>query len=108
MNGNIGSITQRLITVKTNNESRVYLGLLLLLVSTSLVAQQKVTDAGLIRLLKLQDSLHHRLPIEKLYLQTDKPAYAVGDTIWFKGYTFDADYFKIFIPQRTDIYRAGQ
>ena len=57
-------------------------------------AQQKITDAGLIRLLKLQDSLRSRLPIEKLYLQTDKPVYAVGDTIWFKGYTFDADYLK--------------
>jgi hypothetical protein len=25
-------------------------------------------------------------PIEKVYLQLDKPYYAVGDTIWFKGY----------------------
>jgi hypothetical protein len=25
-------------------------------------------------------------PIEKVYLQFDKPYYAVGDTIWFKGY----------------------
>jgi hypothetical protein len=26
------------------------------------------------------------LPLEKAYLQTDKPIYAAGDTIWFKGY----------------------
>nr|WP_294898919.1 carboxypeptidase regulatory-like domain-containing protein [uncultured Pedobacter sp.] len=25
-------------------------------------------------------------PIEKVYLQFDKPYYAVGDTVWFKGY----------------------
>src|SRR5688572_3409255 len=25
-------------------------------------------------------------PQEKIYLHTDKPYYAVGDTIWFKGY----------------------
>ncbi|MEO3403194.1 carboxypeptidase regulatory-like domain-containing protein [Mucilaginibacter sp. CAU 1740] len=25
-------------------------------------------------------------PIEKVYLHTDKPYYAVGDTLWFKGY----------------------
>ena len=25
-------------------------------------------------------------PFEKAYLHTDKPYYAAGDTIWFKGY----------------------
>lgn len=25
-------------------------------------------------------------PVEKVYLHTDKPYYALGDTIWFKGY----------------------
>ena len=34
-----------------------------------------------------------RLPVEKLYLQTDKPAYVQEDTIWFKAYLFNADYF---------------
>jgi hypothetical protein len=32
-------------------------------------------------------------PIEKLYLQTDKPYYSVGDTLRFKGYLLYADYF---------------
>nr|WP_294796119.1 hypothetical protein [uncultured Mucilaginibacter sp.] len=31
-------------------------------------------------------------PIEKLYLQTDKPYYGVGDTLRFKGYLLNADY----------------
>src|ERR1700679_1884340 len=25
-------------------------------------------------------------PVEKIYLQFNKPGYAIGDTIWFKGY----------------------
>ena len=32
------------------------------------------------------DDYNTKLPAEKLYLQFDKPFYAVGDTIWFKGY----------------------
>nr|WP_294792901.1 hypothetical protein [uncultured Mucilaginibacter sp.] len=31
-------------------------------------------------------------PVEKLYLQTDKPYYSVGDTLRFKGYLLNADY----------------
>jgi len=31
--------------------------------------------------------------IEKIYLHTDKIAYAAGDTIWFKAYLFNAAYF---------------
>lgn len=41
---------------------------------------------------KATDSLRHQLPIEKLYLQFDKPYYSAGDTIWFKAYLFQADY----------------
>ena len=29
---------------------------------------------------------------EKIYLQTDKPYYAAGDTLWFKAYLFNAAY----------------
>ena len=31
--------------------------------------------------------------IEKIYVQTDKPYYFLGDTLWFKAYLFDEDYF---------------
>jgi len=57
--------------------------------------QQKINDAGLVRLLNLQDTLHKRLPVEKAYIQTDKPFYTLGDTIWLKAYLFNADYFNI-------------
>ncbi|WP_214072329.1 carboxypeptidase-like regulatory domain-containing protein [Mucilaginibacter sp. dw_454] len=32
------------------------------------------------------DSFNKRMPIEKAYVQTDKPYYVLGDTIWLKGY----------------------
>lgn len=38
------------------------------------------------------DSFHHNRPEDKPYLQFDKPNYAIGDTIWFKGYLLDAAY----------------
>ena len=36
------------------------------------------------------NKLSKHLAIEKLYLHTDKPAYLAGDTLWFKGYLFNA------------------
>jgi len=36
------------------------------------------------------DSFNTRLPAEKLFLNVDKPYYAIGDTIWFKAYLFQA------------------
>ncbi|MEO6852015.1 MAG: hypothetical protein ABI203_05125, partial [Mucilaginibacter sp.] len=38
------------------------------------------------------DSVRTQLPVEKLYLQLDKPAYLQNDTLWFKAYLLDADY----------------
>lgn len=37
------------------------------------------------------NTIAKQLPIEKLYLQTDKTNYVQGDTIWFKGYLLNAD-----------------
>ena len=45
---------------------------------------------GIRRINFLADSLAKTLPIEKLYLQTDKPIYNSGDTLWLKGYLFEA------------------
>src|ERR1700729_4234018 len=72
----------------------VYPLLFTLLFCVNLFAQQKIADAGLVRLIKQQDSLQQRLPVEKLYLQTDKAVYTIGDTIWFKGYLFNANYLR--------------
>lgn len=41
------------------------------------------------------EKFHHENPQEKVYLQLDKPYYLAGETIWFKGYLFDATYNRI-------------
>jgi len=38
--------------------------------------------------------MRDRLPIEKLYLQLDKPYYAIGDTLRFKAYLLNGDLLK--------------
>ncbi|MBS1565381.1 MAG: hypothetical protein JST39_13400, partial [Bacteroidetes bacterium] len=42
------------------------------------------------KIIALVDSFNSKLPNEKLYLHFDKPYYAVGDTMWFKAYLFQA------------------
>ncbi|HEX5552361.1 MAG TPA: hypothetical protein VFX43_03855, partial [Chitinophagaceae bacterium] len=64
--------------------------LLLLKVDTT-VAQRRDTLPRSGEILSALDMMQHRLPREKLYLQLDKPYYAAGDTIWFKGYLLNAD-----------------
>ncbi len=38
----------------------------------------------------LMDTLHSRMPLEKLYIQLDKPYYSSGDTLRMKAYLLDA------------------
>jgi len=71
---------------------RTYLFFLLTAVSSGVFAQQKVSDAGLVTILNAQKNVRTALPVEKLYLQTDKPYYSSGDTLRFKAYLFRADY----------------
>lgn len=46
--------------------------------------------SGAAKIISLVDSFNKRLPPEKLFLHFDKPYYAIGDTIWFKAYLFQA------------------
>ncbi|RRB02286.1 TonB-dependent receptor plug domain-containing protein [Larkinella rosea] len=41
------------------------------------------------RLIDRFRAYHTAYPNEKVYVQTDKPYYTVGETIWMKGYLFD-------------------
>ncbi|MEO6524610.1 MAG: hypothetical protein ABIN91_23195 [Mucilaginibacter sp.] len=50
-------------------------------------AQPKLKD-----IVSAMDTLQSKLPIEKVYLQTDKSSYFKGDTLWFKAYLFNAAY----------------
>ncbi|NNU33975.1 hypothetical protein HK413_07070 [Mucilaginibacter sp. S1162] len=46
-------------------------------------------DKDLMRIKAPLDSFTRRLPVEKVYLHTDKPYYNIGDTLWFKAYLVD-------------------
>ncbi|WP_234735467.1 TonB-dependent receptor plug domain-containing protein [Tellurirhabdus bombi] len=41
------------------------------------------------RLIERLFAFHQTYPKEKVYLHTDRPYYAAGETIWLKGYLFD-------------------
>src|ERR1700730_7407203 len=73
-----------------------YLNSLLLfsvcLVFSASVSAQVTSKNALIKLTASADTFRNTYPIEKLYLQFDKPYYAIGDTIWFKAYLFNAAY----------------
>ncbi|HEX7365651.1 MAG TPA: TonB-dependent receptor plug domain-containing protein [Pelobium sp.] len=51
-------------------------------------------DSPLTKLLKDFENYFTANTQEKIYLQTDKPYYAVGDFIWFKAYVLDAQSLK--------------
>ena len=51
---------------------------------------QAPSPSGAGRIIALVDSFNRRLPAEKLFLHFDKSYYAIGDTIWFKAYLFQA------------------
>lgn len=61
-----------------------------LLSSIYAVAQPRDLTNQLLKIKSSADSLIKNYPAEKLYLQFDKPNYAVGDTLWFKAYLFNA------------------
>jgi len=49
-------------------------------------------NSGLLTTLSAIASAHDKFPVEKLYLQLDKPYYTIGDTIHFKGYLVDGNF----------------
>lgn len=65
---------------------RRFLLLLCLLTAfgASVFAQQD--SIPLTTIIEKTSKFNSSYPIEKVYLHTDKPYYAVGDTIWFKAY----------------------
>jgi len=55
---------------------------------------QSVADKHLSGSVSALSAFRELKPVEKLYLQTDKPYYAQGDTMRFKAYLLDADYLR--------------
>jgi hypothetical protein len=71
----------------------IYFTAFLLLGYNGTVIGQSITLKNqLLKITVASDSLNREKPAEKLYLQFDKPYYAVGDTIWLKAYLFNATY----------------
>jgi hypothetical protein len=64
--------------------------ILFLCANTILFAQTGALKDNLLKLKTASDSSIHNRPVEKLYLQFDKPYYASGDTIWFKAYLLNS------------------
>ncbi|GAB3929211.1 TonB-dependent receptor plug domain-containing protein [Larkinella terrae] len=54
-----------------------------------LLALGFVADDFPTRLFDRFRAYHTAYPKEKVYVQTDKPYYTVGETVWMKGYLFD-------------------
>lgn len=60
--------------------------ILLNFIAIAAMAQSQPSPGNINTLVSKIGAYNDALPIEKLYLHFDKPYYAVGDTIWFKGY----------------------
>ncbi|NNU33968.1 hypothetical protein HK413_07035 [Mucilaginibacter sp. S1162] len=76
------------------NYKKILLTLVLLSTILNLLAQRSngylaTPDKDLLRIKAPLDSFNRRLPVEKVYLHTDKPYYNIGDTLWFKAYLLD-------------------
>jgi len=54
--------------------------------SADIASSPVQNDKTLLGITTSIDSYNRRLPVEKVYLHTDKPYYSIGDTLWFKGY----------------------
>jgi len=69
---------------------RFLLSSLLLLICHFPAFSQGKSQAELLRFTNQTDSLVNKYPAEKIYIQFDKPNYAIVDTIWLKAYLFNA------------------
>lgn len=74
------------------NPSFIRIFSLLIILFCLNVSAQESSQSGINTIISATDSLHSKLPVEKVYLHTDKDSYNIGDTIWFKAYVLDAVY----------------
>lgn len=67
---------------------------IILLISSAFTFTEDGSDF-IEKLIAKFEKYHHENPQEKVYLHFDKPYYLAGETMWFKGYLFDAIYHRI-------------
>ncbi len=64
------------------------------ILSLSLLPGFAQINSGLFKTISAIAGMRDRYPIEKVYLQLDKPYYALGDTLRFKAYLLNGDFLK--------------
>ena len=70
--------------------SRIHLLLIFFFVSgLSITAFRAIDDPFVNTLIEKLSSYNQQLPVEKVYVQTDRDNYVPGETIWLKGYLFE-------------------
>ena len=70
----------------------IFVCILLNLFNLSPGFSQAAQKQNLNEIIAKLNSQNDSLSIEKLYLQTDKPTYLAGDTLWFKAYLLNASF----------------
>jgi hypothetical protein len=78
------------------SKTRYILVVVLSLVQSYCFSQSNEFSSELINYSSTSNQSAQKFAPEKLYLQFDKPYYAIGDTIWFKAYLFNAAYVAAF------------
>lgn len=68
------------------NYKRIIAGLFTIGMITALLAFSRDGDDPLVKIMAQLDKWVSAHPQEKVYLQLDRPCYAIGDDIWFKAY----------------------
>jgi hypothetical protein len=53
---------------------------------TAIAAAQAPVTGNINQLISKISTYNSSMPVEKVFLQFDKPYYSAGDTVWFKGY----------------------
>jgi hypothetical protein len=64
--------------------------LVALLLGFTQLAKAQSAQTGINDVLNKIEGYNSQIPAEKLYMQFDKPYYAIGDTIWFKAYLLNS------------------
>nr|WP_294870564.1 hypothetical protein [uncultured Pedobacter sp.] len=70
----------------------IFICALLNLFNISPSCSQVLSKQNLSQIIAKLNTQNESLSIEKLYLQTDKPSYLAGDTLWFKAYLLNASF----------------
>jgi hypothetical protein len=73
------------MSIKRNFSAKRFIVVLLALLPLVTLAQSKMKPATAPEVVNKINDYNAAWPGEKLHFQLDKPYYAIGDTLWFKG-----------------------